>query len=274
MFLNQLVEDSKKELFLSLATLVMMASDSSNRNVEEDAKDDTLKVFSKIKTSLSSQDVLLKRLFDNIQATEAQMLKEYMQELNHKYWVSDGCAIGCTTKNLENNVSNLTGDSVNIHTAAIGLPSALMLGTLGLLQGKKVREEGLFAEGDKVYLLNLLKVYSTQVMTETFTFEEKESDKNLPYLLRSGMRLYVLKNVASVIIKGNTEAFSTKERKIILTELIGAGFSSGHFEEEEKELVQFIGSELGLDEEYFDEITEAMEKVFIANRELTELVYE
>ncbi|NOL49259.1 hypothetical protein [Pelistega europaea] len=242
MFLNQLEQDNQKELFLSLATLVMMASGSSTENIEEDADDDSLKEFNRIKASLSSQDVLLKHLFGNIQAAEAQMVKEYMQELNYKYWVYNRCAIGCTAYDLDSILANSFDDD--------------------------------FDDDDQVDLVNLLKVYSTQVMTENVTFEEKESDKNLPYLLRSGMRLYVLKHAASAIIKGNTEDFSTKERKIILTELIGAGFSSGHFEEEEKELVQFIGTELDLDDEYFDEITEAMEKVFIANRELTELINE
>ncbi|NEN75011.1 hypothetical protein F9B74_01530 [Pelistega sp. NLN82] len=70
------------------------------------------------------------------------------------------------------------------------------------------------------------------------------------------------------------EKLSEREKKIILTELIGAGFSSGHFDEEEKVLVKFIAAELGLDEESFEELTEAMEKFFIANKELSDLVFE
>lgn len=283
MFLNQLEQDSKKELFLFLATLVMMASGSYSENLKEDTNDETMKEFNEIKDKLSSQDILLKHLFDNIQATEAQMLKGYMQELNHKYWVRYGCSVEYTTiKNLKHD----DNQEQSVSKAAIlgGIAGPVMAlgiasGVMGMLGKNRNLEDTIPVDIEdititRIDLVDVLRNYSTQVMTESILFEEKESDKNLPYLLRSGIRLYVLKNAASVVIKGNPESLSIKERKIILTELIGAGFSSGHFEEEEKELVKFIGSELGLDNEYFDEITEVMEKVFHANRELTELVNE
>ncbi|NEN75012.1 hypothetical protein F9B74_01535 [Pelistega sp. NLN82] len=156
MFLNQLDTDPKKNLFLSLATLVMMVSGSSTHH---EGGSTSIEELEKIKESFSPQDTVLKQLFNNIQEKEGYMLKEYMQELNHHSWLREKAWI--------------EGDYMEAFTDS---------------------------EDNHIGLIHLLKEAITKAMTEHITFEETESDKNLPYMLRSGVRLHILKNVASTII--------------------------------------------------------------------------
>lgn len=67
---------------------------------------------------------------------------------------------------------------------------------------------------------------------------------------------------------------SEKEKKIFICELIGAAYSSGAFEEEEKQLIETICKALGAESEYIEEFDDAMAKLFKANKELADLINE
>lgn len=67
---------------------------------------------------------------------------------------------------------------------------------------------------------------------------------------------------------------SEREKKIILCELIGAAYSSGAFEAEEKQLLESICQTLDIDSEYIEEFDDVVAKLFKANQELAELINE
>lgn len=136
-------------------------------------------------------------------------------------------------------------------------------------RGRNGRTHLRIMRDSKDSLIEILQKYSFNAMSETTA-----SDRNSPYKLQSDIGLYILKNVSSDIIQQKNIELSRKESKMILTELISIGFNRGSFDDEEKALVRFIGRELGLDDESFDEIAEIIEKIFFANRELTELINE
>lgn len=67
---------------------------------------------------------------------------------------------------------------------------------------------------------------------------------------------------------------SEREKKIILCELIGAAYSSGAFETEEKQLINTICRVCSFDSEYIEEFDTVMSTLFKVNKELAELINE
>ena len=67
---------------------------------------------------------------------------------------------------------------------------------------------------------------------------------------------------------------SEREKKIILCELIGAAYSSGAFETEEKQLINTICQVCSFDSEYIEEFDTVMLTLFKVNKELAELINE
>lgn len=67
---------------------------------------------------------------------------------------------------------------------------------------------------------------------------------------------------------------SEREKKIILCELIGAAYSSGAFETEEKQLINTICQVCSFDSEYIEEFDTVMSTLFKVNKELAELINE
>ncbi len=68
--------------------------------------------------------------------------------------------------------------------------------------------------------------------------------------------------------------FESKEKKIILFELIGAGYSSGHFGDEERSLLLYICELLRIESEYIEEFLEVSERLFTINKDLAILINE
>ena len=91
------------------------------------------------------------------------------------------------------------------------------------------------------------------------------------------MKQEILKRTVKelVAVKQETiERFESKEKKIILFELIGAGYSSGHFGDDEKSLLIYICELLKIENEYIEEFFEVSERLFAINKDLTILINE
>lgn len=67
---------------------------------------------------------------------------------------------------------------------------------------------------------------------------------------------------------------NSKEKKIILCELIGLAFNRGEFKYEEKNLLHHVCEALDIEAEYIDEFAKPMENLFKINKELTYLINE
>lgn len=96
-------------------------------------------------------------------------------------------------------------------------------------------------------------------------------------LTMSIVKIYILKRTAGELIsirQKSTGYLNSKEKKIILFELIGAGYSSGVFEDSEKSLLLYICNLLEIENDYIDEFVEVSESLFTINKNLATLINE
>ncbi|QEY24611.1 hypothetical protein D0T90_09150 [Neisseria animalis] len=86
----------------------------------------------------------------------------------------------------------------------------------------------------------------------------------------------LLKTAEDVISYKGKEAddLTERDKKIIVFELIGAGFSSGAFEDSERKLLEHICQLLKVDSEYIEEFTEVMGRLAAVNKEVADLINE
>ncbi len=101
-----------------------------------------------------------------------------------------------------------------------------------------------------------------------------DGEEDTPYLTRSSVRLNILKITATELIQEKELSLTEKDKKIIITELLGAAFSSGDIETEELELIHHICLSLDLDGESLEELYEALANLYQANKTLTDLINE
>ena len=258
MFLNQLSTPLQKALFLELALLVMMASH------DDDASEQMAEYNS---------DAVLSKFLASISTKEAEMLEEYQKEC----FSEDGCNF--VQESFESTYLSFGTDMLYAH--------------YGNFSGKKYK----YTKGEsfpplwlvlKKSINQILKQYSDDATIKQeviqYLLANSEDILNLnPQKIQSCMaslpkiKQEILQRSVQAALKPKQEmglTLSEREKKIILCELIGAAYSSGAFEAEEKQLLESICQTLDIDSEYIEEFDDVMAKLFKVNQELAELINE
>lgn len=257
MFLNQLSIPLQKALFLELAMLVMMASHDDDAS-EQMAEYNSDAVLSKFLASISTKEAEMleeyqKELFtgcnynDNfIELSFADYIKGFDDDLDVQTWISG-------------DVVYSSGENFPIFKVALRTVIDMVLAQYG--NNPEVKQEViqyLLANGEDILNLNPQKIQSCMA--------------SLPKIKQE-----ILQHTVRAAFKPKQEmglTLSEREKKIILCELIGAAYSSGAFEAEEKQLLESICQTLDIDSEYIEEFDDVMFKLFKVNQELAELINE
>ena len=254
MFLNHLSTPLQKALFLELAMLVMMASH------DDDASEQMAKY---------SSDAVLSKFLASISTKEAEMLEEYQKEVftNTRYQYFDFDFLEITfsedidafNESLNEAYSYSSAD--RFPTLRVVLKTVIdeVLAQYGNNPGVKQEViQCLLANGEDILNLNPQKIQGCMASLPKIKQE---------ILQRSVQAVLEPKQTMGITL-------SEREKKIILCELIGAAYSSGAFEAEEKQLLESICQTLDIDSEYIEEFDDVVAKLFKANQELAELINE
>lgn len=272
MFLNDLSAPLQKALFLELATLMMMAAGDSNTS-------------SKVTNSdLSNTSPSLQALLQYINESEKSMLLEYQNEM---FQSSSSLSRNRLSRYIDapRFLEYIFGNAVNSFKADLDtshiefnfeadLNTSETFPAFGKILEQAIKEilekyaadaeikqevmQQLLADGEDIMSLTPPKIQAAMIRLPLIREE---------ILVRSVYWLITPKQTIGLDM-------STREKKIVLFELIGAGFSSGVFEQAEKDLLKVICTALHVDEEYIDEFTDVMGKIFTANKEAAELINE
>lgn len=279
MFLNQLSTPLKKALFLELSALVMMAA-GDDGNPE--------------KLSNRSDNLVLNKFLAGINTAEEAMLNEYQSEL---FKDGDECA-NAGREFLENSLYTKGHASFNTELDSyhmFAMEDTLRRMHLGEEEWMNDKEANL-PEGRFLALWFILvkSIYSALSKYSDNAAVKQEVMQNLvmggedilsltPEKIQASMaslpkiKQEILAETAGRVIDSKLAlglGLSEKEKKIFICELIGAAYSSGAFEEEEKQLIESICKALGAESEYIEEFDGAMAKLFKANKELADLINE
>ena len=111
----------------------------------------------------------------------------------------------------------------------------------------------LISKGEDILTLTPTKIRARQIKQE---------------ILQKAVQIVFARKVAIGL------TLSERDKKIILCELIGAAYSSGAFETEEKQLINTICQVCSFDSEYIEEFDTVMSTLFKVNKELAELINE
>ena len=286
MFLNQLPTRLHKALFLELAMLVMMAShdDDASEQISEFTSDEVLKKF-----------------LASINSKEAEMLQEYQNELfksskNDADFNSDFIELSL------NQQYRAFDSSLNASFYYDPKPDELHAGddsekkdaidnpTFGFLKIFDAPEKkfpifwwvldnavddilGKYANDTdiKQEVMQYLISKGEDILALTPT-KIRASMASLPQIKQEVLQKAVQTAFTRKVAIGLT--LSEREQKIILCELIGAAYSSGAFEIEEKQLINTICQVCSFDSEYIEEFDTIMSTLFKVNKELAELINE
>lgn len=257
MFLKDLKEKPQRILFLELAALIMMAegsrSTTSERIQELEPQSKRYALIPKLETESKKYACFQKLDADdrkyvflqNIDENEIKALDIYAKELE--------------IRNIDSLFSSRSRDKefelMNVLEEKISL--AL----------KKYNHLDKFKEK-----LKLNNVSSDGGMLNIHTGVTENS-----VLTLSNVKNYVLKYTAKKLFSMRKESISylkSKEKKIMLFELIGVCYSSGHFNDVEKDLLIYICELLSIENEYIEEFLDISERLFAINKELTILINE
>lgn len=250
MFLNQLSTPLQKALFLELAMLVMMASH------DDDASEQMAKY---------SSDAVLSKFLASISTKEAEMLKEYQKEVFTNTMYQDIDFLEKTFSKyidgFDESLENAYGSDEQFPALRVVLKTVIdeVLAQYG--NDAEVKQEVvqyLLTNGEDILNLNPQKIQGCMA--------------SLPKIKQEILQ----RSVQAVLEPKQTMGITLfeREKKIILCELIGAAYSSGAFEAEEKQLLESICQTLDIDSEYIEEFDDVMAKLFKANQELAELINE
>lgn len=266
MFLKNLKKKPQKILFLELATLIMMAEGSQSTVSEK-----TQKLESKSKSYI---------FFQNIDENEINVLNAYAEELEvenidglfllNSTSTSASAASAIAIMKYQKNVfehlrisqndieATIKGGRFELMTV-LEEKTALALNEYSQLEDfKKEVMSNIFSSGEDVLNIN-------PTMIERFML-------NNPIIRQDTLKRTVKELIA---IKQETiDDFESKEKKIILFELIGAGYSSGRFGDDEKALLIYICELLSIENEYIEEFLEVSERLFAINKDLAILINE
>lgn len=255
MFLKELKEAAQKTLFLELATLIMMA-EGNEATTSQKIKDIELNNKSYV-------------FFQNIDENEINVLNAYSEEL--EITNLDGLLSNLSTTNMTdfNSIfahaySNLGVVSTikNTNFQLVAILEEKITSTLHeyshLEDFKKELMLNIFSSGEDVLNIN-------PAMIERFMLKNPTIKQDI--LRRTAKELIAIR-------QEDLGHFDSKEKKIILFELIGAGYSSGYFGDDEKSLLLCICESLDIENEYIEEFLEVSEKLFTINKELAILINE
>lgn len=263
MFLKNLKEKPQKTLFLELATLIMMAEGSQSTTSEK-----IQKLESRSKSYI---------FFQNIDENEINVLNAYAEELE---------------------VENIDGLFLLNSTSTSASASTIMQYQKNVFENLRISQNDIeaYIKGGRFELMTVLEEKTALALNEYSQLEDfkKEVMSNIfssgedvlninPAMVEKFMlsnsiiRRDILKRTVKELIAIRQETidnFESKEKKIILFELIGAGYSSGHFGDDEKSLLIYICELLKIENEYVEEFLEVSEKLFTINKELAILINE
>ena len=286
MFLDQLPTRLHKALFLELAMLVMMAS-------QDDDASEQISEF--------TSDEVLKKFLASISSKEAEMLQEYQNELfksskndadfnsdfielslNQHYRAFDSSLNTSYYYDPEPDELHAGDDSERKDSFANPTSSFLRLfdssekkfptfwwvldNAIDDILGKYANDADIKQE-----VMQYLISKGEDILTLTQT-KIRASMASLPQIKQEILQKAVQTVFARKVAIGLT--LSEREKKIILCELIGAAYSSGAFETEEKQLINTICQVCSFDSEYIEEFDTVMSTLFKVNKELAELINE
>lgn len=275
-----LEEDEQKKLFLQLATLVMMS--------EGDALTTSTLIHEKLidvhvdndEDDLDDEDDLEDE--DAKKETDKSLI--FWQSLNElELSALASYAIECRYINKSSQVLN-SDPSVkeDIFKQLIGEISFSEGGFMSIFGRRKSMDliEVLSKEIDIVIDKNkddpnLKKQALDNFMANDGDLVNLNGDAMKGELLKlPKIKAEVLENTAKTTIESSKAELDDKVKKIILFELIGAGFSDGYFDDSEKQLFQKICQYLDIDEEYVDEFLELATSFFTLTNDITDLINE
>lgn len=256
MFLNQLSTPLQKALFLELAMLVMMASH------DDDASEQIAEYNS---------DAVLSKFLASISTKEEKMLKEYQKEVFTNTMYQD---FDFYFDFLEKTFSEDIDAFDEYLREAYSYSSADRFPTLRVVL-KTVIDEVLAQYGNDVEVKQEVMQYLLTNGEDILNLNPQKIQGCMASLPKIKQEI-LQRSVQAVLEPKQTMGItlSEREKKIILCELIGAAYSSGAFEAEEKQLLESICQTLDIDSEYIEEFDDVVAKLFKANQELAELINE
>lgn len=260
MFLNQLAHPVSKALFLELATLVMMAEEEKGS------------IGERVSQIAEETDSNLYPLLISIQPSEEEMLYAYEKEadleINDFDSVFDKNQSDFIEKYILNAVPNNFDEELKYIDSNDGFQPFIKILSdstskiiIEFTQDETIKKqiiEKLITNGEDI--LKLSPQMTRRIMVSLPEIKEQILKLTAKKLLES----------RSIILNNATN----KERKIIAFELLGAGYSSGRFEDAEKRLVAYIYELLDVDAEYLEEFGEVMGRMFAINKEAADLINE
>ena len=286
MFLNQLPTRLHKALFLELAMLVMMAShdDDASEQISEFTSDEVLKKFL---ASISSKEAEMLQEYQNelfksskndadfnsnfIELSLNQHYRAFESSLNTSYYYDpepDELHAGDDSERKDVSLGQLL-DHLNIsRDSEKKFPTFwwVLDNAIDDILGKYANDADIKQE-----VMQYLISKGEDILTLTPT-KIRASMASLPQIKQEILQKAVQTVFARKVAIGLT--LSEREKKIILCELIGAAYSSGAFETEEKQLINTICQVCSFDSEYIEEFDTVMSTLFKVNKELAELINE
>ena len=287
MFLNQLPTRLHKALFLELAMLVMMASqdDDASEQISEFTSDEVLKKFL---ASISSKEAEMLQEYQNelfksskndadfnsnfIELSLNQHYRAFDSSLNTSYYYDpepDELHAGDDSERKDVSLGQLLDHHLNIsRDSEKKFPTFwwVLDNAIDDILGKYANDADIKQE-----VMQYLISKGEDILTLTPT-KIRASMASLPQIKQEILQKAVQTVFARKVAIGLT--LSEREKKIILCELIGAAYSSGAFETEEKQLINTICQVCSFDSEYIEEFDTVMSTLFKVNKELAELINE
>lgn len=241
MFLKELRNDEQKMLFIFLATLIMMAEGDKQTTaslIRDRECEDYTEVF-----------------LESFSVEELLILGQYYLELGV---VDDDY----DDKSTEDKIDLIANDVINDGYGGAILSESIEMAVDKYSEQEDIKKTiatNLIANG-----VDILKITPDVIKMEILKFPEIKAEV-LESSVQNGIKEFFEKT--GMVLSG-------KEKKIILFELIGAGFSSGRLEDAEKNLLIKICECLEIEAEYVDEFLEVAGQLFMLNKEIVDLINE
>lgn len=259
MFLKDLDKESQKILFLELAALIMMAEGNKLTTSEKIKK---LEPRTKRYAVIPKLDSEIKKYkcFHTLDSESKKYL--FLQNID------------------ENEINALETYAKELEIKCIDFQS--------FLYSRKNMIE-IMSSQKEFELMNILEKETTSVLDKYDQLDELKKEIILSNFLNSEeaaedfiltmpiVENYILKRTAGELIsirQKNIGHLNSKEKKILLFELVRAGHSSGYFEDREKSLLLHICKLLDIESDYIDEFVEVSERLSEINKDLTILINE
>lgn len=275
-----LEDDEQRKLFLQLATIVMMA----------EGDESTTSTFIHEKLTDTHGNNNEEGEYENDEDEDEEKNKEtdktlvFWQSLNE----SEITALGYYA--IECRYINNSSQKLNSDPSGKEEIFKQLIGEIGFSGG------GLLSIFGSIKSINFIEILSEKIET---VIENNKDNQDLKkqvidnfisndgdlinlngeimkseFLKLPQIKTEVLEKTAKEIIESSKAKLDEKVKKIILFELIGAGFSDGYFDDSEKNLFHKICQWLDIEEEYVDEFLELATSFFTLTNDITDLINE